>query len=237
MIARRRHLRAASRVRPRFRDDAERTPVAVARAVAREMPRARGFPEPRDDGGAGRRVWRGAPARARGGVSSRPRPRRRVPRARARARTRARGANAACASSRVFPAPPVSHRAESDDWRRGAARFAAIDPPLLPGLSPTFSARSPLSLHLQANKVVVLLQGRYAGKKAVIVKNYDEGTSSRPYGHALVCGLATYPRKVTKKQSAKAQAKHSKVKTFIKTVNYNHLMPTRCTLDVDLKAR
>ena len=48
----------------------------------------------------------------------------------------------------------------------------------------------------QANKVVVVLQGRYAGKKAVIVKNYDEGTNSRPYGHALVCGLATYPRKV-----------------------------------------
>lgn len=42
----------------------------------------------------------------------------------------------------------------------------------------------------------MILQGRYAGKKAVIVKNYDEGTSSRPYGHALVCGLATYPRKV-----------------------------------------
>ena len=48
----------------------------------------------------------------------------------------------------------------------------------------------------QANKVVVVLQGRYAGKKAVVVKNYDEGTSSRPYGHALVCGLSTYPRKV-----------------------------------------
>jgi large subunit ribosomal protein L27e len=44
--------------------------------------------------------------------------------------------------------------------------------------------------------VVVVLQGRYAGKKAVVVKNYDEGTSSRPYGHALVCGLSTYPRKV-----------------------------------------
>ncbi|ACO65704.1 predicted protein [Micromonas commoda] len=89
---------------------------------------------------------------------------------------------------------------------------------------------------LKANKVVVLLQGRYAGKKAVIVKNYDEGTSSRPYGHALVCGLATYPRKVTKKMDKKKQDKHSRVKTFIKTVNYNHLMPTRYTLDVDLKA-
>ena len=34
----------------------------------------------------------------------------------------------------------------------------------------------------------------------------------------------------------KKQDKHSRVKTFIKTVNYNHLMPTRYTLDVDLKS-
>ena len=54
----------------------------------------------------------------------------------------------------------------------------------------------PVTSSLQANKVVVVLQGRYAGRKAVIVKNYDDGTSSRPYGHALVCGIATYPRKV-----------------------------------------
>ena len=49
---------------------------------------------------------------------------------------------------------------------------------------------------MQPGKVVILLSGRYAGKKAVIVKNYDDGTSSRPYGHALVCGLAKEPRKV-----------------------------------------
>ena len=41
---------------------------------------------------------------------------------------------------------------------------------------------------------------------------------------------------VTKKMDKKKQDKHSRVKTFIKTVNYNHLMPTRYTLDVDLKA-
>ena len=41
---------------------------------------------------------------------------------------------------------------------------------------------------------------------------------------------------VTKRQSAKKQAKKSTLKTFIKTVNYNHLMPTRYTLDVDFKA-
>lgn len=49
---------------------------------------------------------------------------------------------------------------------------------------------------LKPSKVVVLLQGRYAGRKAVIVKNFDDGTQGRPYGHALVAGIAKYPRKV-----------------------------------------
>jgi large subunit ribosomal protein L27e len=43
--------------------------------------------------------------------------------------------------------------------------------------------------------VVVLLHGRYAGHKAVIVKNFDEGQNGRTYGHALVCGIANYPKK------------------------------------------
>ncbi|PRW05844.1 60S ribosomal L27-3-like [Chlorella sorokiniana] len=88
---------------------------------------------------------------------------------------------------------------------------------------------------LKPGKVVILLSGRYAGKKAVIVKNYDDGTSSRPYGHALVCGLSKEPRKVIKRSSLKTQARRSSLKTFIKTVNYQHMMPTRYTLEVDLK--
>merc|ERR1712061_373199 len=89
---------------------------------------------------------------------------------------------------------------------------------------------------LKNNKVVILLTGRYAGKKAVIVRNYDDGTNARPYGHALVVGLSKYPRKVTKRSSEKTREKRSKLKTFVKLVNYNHLMPTRYSLDVDLKA-
>ncbi|KAG1672113.1 hypothetical protein FOA52_001700 [Chlamydomonas sp. UWO 241] len=88
---------------------------------------------------------------------------------------------------------------------------------------------------LKPGKVVIVLAGRYAGKKAVIVKNHDEGTSSRPYGHALLVGLSKEPRKVVRKSSQKVQAKRSSVKTFVKTFNYNHIMPTRYTLDVDFK--
>ncbi|KAJ3299165.1 60S ribosomal protein L27A [Borealophlyctis nickersoniae] len=89
---------------------------------------------------------------------------------------------------------------------------------------------------LKSGKVVLVLQGRYAGKKAVIVKNFDEGTKERPYPHAVVVGIERYPLKVTKGMGAKRVAKRSRVKPFIKVVNYNHLMPTRYNLDIDLKS-
>nr|GMC46558.1 60S ribosomal protein L27 [Ipomoea batatas] len=41
---------------------------------------------------------------------------------------------------------------------------------------------------LKPNKAVILLQGRYAGKKAVIVKSFDDDTRDLPYGHCLVTG-------------------------------------------------
>ena len=83
---------------------------------------------------------------------------------------------------------------------------------------------------IKSGKVVLVLNGRYAGKKAVIVKNYDDGTSDKPYGHALVAGIARYPLKVTKKMGKKKTAKRSRIKPFVKVYNYNHLMPTRCVL-------
>lgn len=89
---------------------------------------------------------------------------------------------------------------------------------------------------LKQGKVVVLLSGRFSGKKAVIIKNFDDGTTSRPYGHALVMGMQKEPRKVIKRSSKKTQAKRSSLKTFIKVVNFTHLMPTRYTLDMDLKS-
>ncbi|KAE8774355.1 60S ribosomal protein L27-3 [Hordeum vulgare] len=88
---------------------------------------------------------------------------------------------------------------------------------------------------LKPGKAVILLQGTYAGKKAVIVRVFKEGTRDRPYGHFLVVGLAKYVKKVIRKASAKKMAKKSRVKVFLKLVNFTHLMPTRYTLDVNLK--
>merc|ERR1712235_236240 len=87
---------------------------------------------------------------------------------------------------------------------------------------------------MKPGKVCIVLAGKYAGKKAIIVKQQDDGTQDRAYGHALVAGIERYPRKVTKSMGKKKLTKRSRVKPFVKVVNYNHLMPTRYSVDVNV---
>ncbi|KAL6946555.1 60S ribosomal protein L27A [Hanseniaspora vineae] len=86
---------------------------------------------------------------------------------------------------------------------------------------------------LKTGKVAVIVRGRYAGKKVVIVKPHDDGTKSHQFGHALVAGIERYPLKITKRMGAKKVAKRTKIKPFVKVINYNHLLPTRYTMDVE----
>ena len=39
---------------------------------------------------------------------------------------------------------------------------------------------------MKSGKVVLLLSGRYAGRKAIIVKSYDDGTGDRPVRISLI---------------------------------------------------
>jgi large subunit ribosomal protein L27e len=65
-------------------------------------------------------------------------------------------------------------------------------------------------------QVAIVLQGRQAGKKVVVIKQVDEGSKERPYPHAIVAGIERYPRKVTRRMGQKKLATRSKVKPFIK---------------------
>lgn len=49
----------------------------------------------------------------------------------------------------------------------------------------------------------------------------------------MVAGIERYPSKITRRMSKARQDKRSKVKPFIKVINYNHLMPTRYTLELE----
>lgn len=92
-------------------------------------------------------------------------------------------------------------------------------------------------LHLtEAGKVVIVLAGRYAGQKAVVVKSFDDGTSEKRYSHCLIAGIARGPKKVTRAMSKAKIEKRSKcMKPFVKYVNVRHVFPTRYVVDLDLK--
>ncbi|KAH3666521.1 hypothetical protein OGAPHI_003518 [Ogataea philodendri] len=74
---------------------------------------------------------------------------------------------------------------------------------------------------------------KYAGKKVVIVKPHDDGTKSHQFPHAIVAGVERQPLKVTKSMGNKKVAKRTKIKPFVKLINYNHLMPTRYSFEVE----
>ena len=99
-------------------------------------------------------------------------------------------------------------------------------------------------------KIVVVLNGRFAGRKGIIVKSNYESVKDRKYPHCLVVGLSHGPRKPTKKNIAKLQAKIKQLESqentvdrikklksfgvFIKNYNMSHLLATRYTLKDEL---
>merc|ERR1711923_704192 len=87
---------------------------------------------------------------------------------------------------------------------------------------------------IKSGRVVIVTAGKYAGRKAVVVKETNEGTQDRLYGHALVAGIDRYPRKVTKTMGKKKIAKRNKMKPFIKVVNFSHLLATRYSVDMPI---
>eukprot|EP01066_Platyproteum_vivax_P010512 Platyproteum_vivax@DN470_c0_g1_i1.p1 len=83
---------------------------------------------------------------------------------------------------------------------------------------------------IKQGRVVLLTNGRFAGKKAIIVKTYEEGSKERNFPHALVAGIQRHPKKVHKRMSQAKIAKRYVVQPFIKFINYQHFMPTRYTI-------
>jgi large subunit ribosomal protein L27e len=53
----------------------------------------------------------------------------------------------------------------------------------------------------------------------------------------LVAGIERYPLKVTKRMSQKKIERRTKVKPFVKVVNYNHIMPTRYIVGTDIELK
>lgn len=79
---------------------------------------------------------------------------------------------------------------------------------------------------LTEGKVVVVLNGRHAGQKAVVVKA-NNADKKRRYNNVVLAGVDRAPKPVTRFMSKKKAQRRSRIKPFIKTVNVTHVLPTR----------
>ena len=80
---------------------------------------------------------------------------------------------------------------------------------------------------LKPGKVVVVLSGKYAGKKAVIVRVNENVSDKHKFPYAVVVGVERAPRKVTRSMSEKKINKRTQMRVFTKVMNLQHFMPTR----------
>ena len=87
-----------------------------------------------------------------------------------------------------------------------------------------------ISIVYKPGKVCIVLQGRQAGKKVVVVKPIDNGDKERKYPYAVVAGVDRYPRKVNKRMGSKLVEKRSKVKPFIKVRPITYTLLSECLM-------
>ncbi|XP_054405653.1 large ribosomal subunit protein eL27-like [Pongo abelii] len=88
---------------------------------------------------------------------------------------------------------------------------------------------------MKPGKVVLVLASTIlAEHKAVIIKNITDGTSDCPYIQALMVGIDRYPHKVTAAMGKKKITRRSKIESFVKVYNYNHLTTTAYSADIPL---
>lgn len=90
-----------------------------------------------------------------------------------------------------------------------------------------------MSKILVPGRIVIMLQGRFAGKKAIVTSVNLQGTKDRKFGFVTVVGVERSPLKVTRKMSEFKAMKRTSVKSFCKCVNVNHIMPTKYTANIE----
>mmetsp|Transcript_24748 Transcript_24748/g.30168 ORF Transcript_24748/g.30168 Transcript_24748/m.30168 type:complete len:137 (-) Transcript_24748:32-442(-) len=88
---------------------------------------------------------------------------------------------------------------------------------------------------MKRGRVVLVLQGRYAGCKATIL-NVHEKSSKFKFAHIVVAGISRAPKKITRKMTEEQKKKKSKVRAFVKVLNQAHVMPTRYKLKLNMES-
>ena len=90
---------------------------------------------------------------------------------------------------------------------------------------------------VKPGRVVLMTNGLFAGRKAVVLQSTDAKTNERKYGHAVVAGIKKYPKKVVRGMSKRTISRRSQVGVFLRVYNQKHFLPTRYNMDLSKELR
>ena len=90
---------------------------------------------------------------------------------------------------------------------------------------------------VKPGRVVLMTNGRFAGRKAVVLQSTDAKTKERKYGHAVVAGIKKYPKRVLRGMSKRRIQRRSHVGVFLRIVNQKHFFATRYNMDLSKELR
>lgn len=80
----------------------------------------------------------------------------------------------------------------------------------------------------EPNTIVIVLKGRFAGKKGIVV------SSSVENNRYTIVGIEKVPKEIREDMSERAKQRNLKMKVFVKTLNGGHILATRYKSDIDL---
>jgi len=78
-----------------------------------------------------------------------------------------------------------------------------------------------VEMRIRKGDQVEVISGVYTGQRGRVLHVWPRKE------RVLVEGINKYTLKITRKMSKKKVAKRTRIKPFLKVINYNHLMPTR----------
>lgn len=84
------------------------------------------------------------------------------------------------------------------------------------------------------NMGVIVLKGRYAGKKAFI-QLFNKKSAECNYETAVIVGIEKGPKKAYVGMTEEEIKKRSRIRPFIKKINLGHILPTKYVIDLDLE--
>ena len=90
-----------------------------------------------------------------------------------------------------------------------------------------------MSSCFKMGRIVIILNGRHAGKKAIVIKDKISSVTNSLSNNIRIIGIKNFPSKnIRTKKTSTIDSKRG-IKVFLKLINKNHVLPTRYFVDLN----